>query len=120
MKQLTSHIWSCYSPQKLLFASLHGRNLSCGVGIFIYLLHSFCLFNCGACVDVLAKSEFISLRSLNRLFHVHVGIGPKSFIRIVRFQKALQALDQRLSTRRLAEIAQAPGLADESSDRICF
>ena len=53
-------------------------------------------------VDVLAKAIGSSTRHLRRTFRQAVGIGPKEFARIVRFQRILGGLRRRLDSSELA------------------
>jgi AraC-like DNA-binding protein len=43
-------------------------------------------------IDELAAEAGLSHRQFDRLFRTHVGFGPKTFARIVRFQRALALL----------------------------
>jgi AraC-like DNA-binding protein len=51
-------------------------------------------------------------RQLERLFSAHVGIGPKAFARVSRFERALALMDGPL--RGQAALAAAAGYSDES------
>jgi AraC-like DNA-binding protein len=42
-------------------------------------------------VSDLARASNVSTRQLERLFHERVGLSPKQFVRIVRFQEVLRA-----------------------------
>jgi AraC-like DNA-binding protein len=46
-------------------------------------------------IAALAKAAGASERTLNRLFEEHVGLGPKRFSRVVRFQHLLRRLDDK-------------------------
>lgn len=46
-------------------------------------------------VDKLAKQHFMTIRSLERLFDLHLAIGPKEFINFIRFQSAMEAIRHR-------------------------
>jgi AraC-like DNA-binding protein len=65
-------------------------------------------------VDALATAAGISRRQLERLFLRDVGIAPKPFARIVRFQRALRLLEQDNSRSRGARVAQHGGYADQA------
>jgi AraC-like DNA-binding protein len=43
-------------------------------------------------MDALCADAGVSARHLTRLFQTHLGVGPKTFARIVRFQRALSML----------------------------
>jgi len=45
-------------------------------------------------VDAVARTLGVSARQLRRAFDDVVGVGPKAFARIVRFQRALRAAEQ--------------------------
>ncbi len=53
-----------------------------------------------------------SLRQFERQFQLDVGVGPKLYARIARFQHAVQQLTD--STRTLAELAADLGYSDQS------
>lgn len=55
-------------------------------------------------VGDLAKSIGVSNRHLNRAFQNAVGIGPKQFVRILRFQQVIKAAQQNVDLN-WAEIA---------------
>jgi AraC-like DNA-binding protein len=43
-------------------------------------------------MDELCEHAEVSLRQLDRLFRAHLGVGPKAFARVTRFQRALNRL----------------------------
>jgi AraC-like DNA-binding protein len=45
-------------------------------------------------VEALAREAHVSNRTLERIFKENVGIPPKEFLRIVRFQEVLKRLQQ--------------------------
>jgi AraC-like DNA-binding protein len=63
-------------------------------------------------VSELAAETDVSERQLERLFHQHVGVGPKAFARVLRMQRALDALEQP-DAKQIAA-AQLAGFADEA------
>lgn len=63
-------------------------------------------------VAELAHDASLSTRQLERLFREHVGLGPKTFARLVRFQRALALL--RLPGASLAQTAARSGYWDQS------
>ena len=63
-------------------------------------------------VDTLAYECNVSQRSLERMFEVNVGVSPKEFINIVRFQRAVNALQKGSPSGRLQEIAFEYGYYD--------
>jgi AraC-like DNA-binding protein len=62
-------------------------------------------------VSHLASATKVSLRTLVRLFESWVGLSPKRFLRVVRFQSALRALDGPTSG---ADLAARLGYADQA------
>ena len=65
-------------------------------------------------VDDLAKKYFVSNRTLERLFKFNIGINPKEFIRIVRFQEVLKRLQGEPSRESLLRIAYETGYYDHA------
>jgi AraC-like DNA-binding protein len=65
-------------------------------------------------VDALAQGMHVSSRTLERIFKENVGIPPKEFLRIVRFQEVLKRL------RQAGGKDGTPAPADESLLRIAF
>jgi len=74
-------------------------------------MHLFCEQGLG--VADCAKSVGVSERRLSQVFREHVGVAPKSWCRIRRFQGALQALYQAIDLP-WAELALACGYYDQS------
>jgi AraC-like DNA-binding protein len=62
-------------------------------------------------VDALARASGVSARQLERRFQDAVGLPPKPFARIVRFQRALRGLRAGV---RAADVAAACGFADQA------
>lgn len=57
----------------------------------------------------------LSKKQFERLFHSFVGINPKEYTRIVRFQKALAQMQHQAGKEiNQAQIAYASGYADQS------
>jgi AraC-like DNA-binding protein len=63
-------------------------------------------------VDTLAYKCNVSQRSLERMFEANVGISPKKFINIVRFEQAVNSLQKENPTSRLQDIAFEYGYYD--------
>lgn len=66
-----------------------------------------------ATIDSLIAATGVSARQLDRRFMSSVGISPKMFSRLVRFQASLQ-LPQKRSTATLTELALEAGYYDQS------
>ncbi len=56
----------------------------------------------------------VSTRALERQFSKILGITPKHFIRLVRFQKAVERLKKISKIENLADIAHDSGYFDQS------
>jgi len=65
-------------------------------------------------VDALAQKCNVSNRTLERMFSINVGITPKEFINIVRFQQTLKVLQNERSKGRLLQIASEMGYCDHA------
>ena len=77
--------------------------------------HAVSLITTGRCerVEELARHLGISERHLHRRFVASVGYSPKTFQRIVRFQKLL-ALTEADSRTQLGDVSLAAGYADQA------
>lgn len=64
-------------------------------------------------VDALARALGVSARQLRRAFDDVVGVGPKEFSRIVRFQRAVRA-SELVATPEWGAIATAVGYYDQA------
>ena len=62
----------------------------------------------------LSKRNYISVRQLERNFKTHIGISPKEYTNIVRFQNALQIIENSNKDRSLLDIAFECGYYDHS------
>lgn len=63
-------------------------------------------------MDHLCDLGGVSIRQLDRLFRRYLGVSPKTFARVVRFQQALTLLKSP-TERTLAEVAAACGYYDQ-------
>lgn len=64
-------------------------------------------------VSDLAKQSNMTIRTLERIFMEHIGLTPKKFIRLIRFQHALRTLRANGSTN-FADLAYSCGYTDQS------
>jgi len=64
-------------------------------------------------VDQLAKRHFMTIRRMERLFGLHLALGPKEFINFTRFQSALAAIRHRRG-KTLLDIACEHGYYDHA------
>lgn len=65
-------------------------------------------------VNELAKKVLKSERQIERMFKSRIGIGPKAFIDLVRFQHAYEAINRNAKERSLLEIAVDHGYYDHA------
>ncbi|MHA4808099.1 helix-turn-helix domain-containing protein [Flavitalea flava] len=65
-------------------------------------------------VDQLARQHHISKRSLERHFNAAIGVGPKEFIKVIRFQHLLKKLKAKDSQESLLQIACEMGYYDHA------
>jgi len=65
-------------------------------------------------VNALADKYFTTVRQLQRQFDQYLGISPKEFINLVRYQSALEKIRNNTSNKSLAEIAFETGYYDHS------
>ncbi len=70
------------------------------------------LHNPSVSVNVLANDACLSRKQYERVFREQVGMNPKEYARVVRFQKALWMLQR--GSRNYADIAVDCGYADQS------
>jgi transcriptional regulator GlxA family with amidase domain len=61
----------------------------------------------------LCRHAGLSARTVDRLFRRHLGIGPKVYVQIVRFQRCLARL-KSVPTVSLSQIATDGGYYDQS------
>ena len=64
-------------------------------------------------IDFLASNACLSRKQYERKFLAHIGISPKQFLKIIRFQNAIH-LRQFSSTISLTELAYEAGYYDQS------
>ncbi|WP_207510943.1 helix-turn-helix transcriptional regulator [Longitalea luteola] len=65
-------------------------------------------------VDALAKKNHTSPRQLERSFHKHIGITPKEFINITKFQHAFSDITRNKGHKSLLDIAIEHGYYDHA------
>jgi len=65
-------------------------------------------------VDALAKKNHTTPRQLERSFHKYIGITPKEFINITRFQHAFADIILNKKTKSLLDIAIEHGYYDHA------
>ena len=65
-------------------------------------------------VTELSSITCLSKKQFEREFQSHIGMNPREYTRIVRFQKALAQMQHQLHQINLAQIAYASGYADQS------
>ncbi|MCW8313714.1 helix-turn-helix transcriptional regulator [Sphingobacterium thalpophilum] len=65
-------------------------------------------------IDEIAKRNFTSVRQLERKFKTHVGVSPKEYTRIIRFQNALSKIKEPNQRTSLLNIAFECGYYDHA------
>ncbi len=65
-------------------------------------------------IDALTKRHFIAVRQLERNFKYHVGISPKEYINLVRYQCTLAKIQNNFFKKSLLDIAFESGYYDHS------
>ena len=65
-------------------------------------------------IDELAKRNFTTVRQLERNFKKHIGLSPKEYSNIIRFQNALSIIKNSGENRSLLDIAFECGYYDHS------
>ena len=65
-------------------------------------------------IDKLAKMNATTVKQLERDFKKHVGISPKEFVNIVRFQSVIKLIKQNQLGRSLLDIAYENGYYDHA------
>lgn len=65
-------------------------------------------------VDFLAQQHHISNRTLERMFNEFIGVTPKVFIQVIRFQQVLKRLRKYDCSGNLAELAFDMGYYDHA------
>ena len=65
-------------------------------------------------INDLAKQNFISIRQLERNFKMNIGVSPRQYSNIVRFQNALALIKNGNNNRSLLDIAFECGFYDHS------
>ena len=65
-------------------------------------------------IDELSKRNFTTVRKLERNFKKHIGLSPKEYSNIIRFQNALSIIKNSGENRSLLDIAFECGYYDHS------
>ncbi len=65
-------------------------------------------------IDELSKRNFTTVRQLERNFKKHIGLSPKEYSNIIRFQNALSIIKNSSENRSLLDIAFECGYYDHS------
>jgi len=65
-------------------------------------------------INKIAENNFITVRRLERNFKAHIGITPKEYSNIIRFQNALLKIKSFKQGKRLADIAFECGYYDHA------
>ncbi len=65
-------------------------------------------------VSRLARQNFMTIRRLERLFHLHLAIPPKEFINFTRYQSAIRQIRFKPANKTLLDIAFECGYYDHA------
>lgn len=65
-------------------------------------------------INELSKRNYITVRQLERSFKTHIGISPKEYSNIVRFQNALDMIKKPNENKSFLDIAIECGFYDQS------
>jgi AraC-like DNA-binding protein len=65
-------------------------------------------------VDYLAKRHHVTNRTLERMFNEHMGISPKEFIKVIRFQQVLKRIRKKDVKESLSQLAYEMGYYDQA------
>jgi AraC-like DNA-binding protein len=77
------------------------------------LLEQIYRLNGHVTIERLAKDERMSVRHLHRLFRSAIGLSPKTFSRVIRFQRSLRQITLRPHSK-LVDIALENGYFDQA------
>lgn len=78
------------------------------------VIHQIHFTNGQISVYELSKRNFITVRQLERNFKKHIGLSPKEYSNIIRFQNALSTIKNSNANRSLLDIAFECGYYDHS------
>lgn len=62
----------------------------------------------------ISKRNFITVRQLERIFKTHIGLTPKEYVKIIRFQSALSMMSDISQKKSLSNIAFECGFYDHA------
>jgi AraC-like DNA-binding protein len=65
-------------------------------------------------VDHLAEKHHVTNRTLERMFNEHMGITPKEFIKVIRFQQVLKRIRKKDFKESLSQLAYEMGYYDHA------
>jgi AraC-like DNA-binding protein len=65
-------------------------------------------------VDYLAEIHHVTNRTLERMFNEHMGITPKEFIKVIRFQQVLKRIRKKDFKESLSQLAFEMGYYDHA------
>lgn len=65
-------------------------------------------------VDYLAKHHYVTNRTLERMFDTHIGVTPKAFIKVIRFQEVLKRFRKKEFKETLSNLAYEMGYYDHA------
>ncbi|MBC9915169.1 helix-turn-helix domain-containing protein [Chitinophaga varians] len=62
----------------------------------------------------IAKRNFTTVRQVERMFKTHIGVTPKEYVKIIRFQSVLAVMNETTKPKSLSDIAFEGGFYDQS------
>jgi len=65
-------------------------------------------------ISEMAKNNFITVRQLERIFKAHIGLTPKEYVKIIRFQSAFSMMSDISPKKSLSDIAFECGFYDHA------
>ncbi|GAA0193946.1 hypothetical protein GCM10009122_57070 [Fulvivirga kasyanovii] len=83
-------------------------------GLLVSVIHDIHQSNGLAGISDIAKRNLITVRQLERYFKTHIGLSPKEYSNIIRFQNAISQIKNSGGDRSLLDIAFECGYYDHS------
>lgn len=119
IKSLHEQILNISCPEKAVEAIERffiGQLYSCGKEDLMIADAAFRILNSGGKIEIssLLTPYNVSLRRLEQRFNESIGVSPKFFSKLVKFQYALRQLNEQKEKSSLTEIAYESGYFDQS------
>lgn len=78
------------------------------------VLHDIDMAKGNVSIYDIAKRNFTTVRQLERMFKTHIGLTPKEYVKIIRFQSAVAMMNSRRQEKSLSAIAFECGFYDQA------